>query len=159
VALTALAGALAASVATARALELHDLGGGLDLLNLRTGGAHGLWALGFAAMAAAAGGLAPRRPVWSATLAGVAGVGGFLAVGGLWFLPGALLLGSAFWGFALVETPGSPATRSAADAAGGPAAREDAFHPRAGSWREPARAAGSGSRTGRSAADVDDRER
>jgi hypothetical protein len=116
VALAGLAGGAAALAVALRALEVHDLGEALDVFTFRTGRVPGLWALGLAVLGIAAGALAPARLAWSASMASVAGVGGFLAVGSLWFLPGALLMAAGVWAFALVEDPGG--ARRAEDAGG-----------------------------------------
>ena len=118
VALVALAGGAIGVAVALRALDVHDLAEALDHLSFRIGRDHGLWALGLAVLGLAAAALAPRRLAWSAVLAGLAGIGGFLAVGALWLLPGALLLAASFAGLALVEDPVSAAAREEGAASG-----------------------------------------
>jgi hypothetical protein len=98
-------GAALSGVVALRAGEVHDLGGLLELPGARTGRANGLAALGLTGAIAFAAATMLRAPGWSTAMIGAIGGGGAFATGGLWLLPGAILIAASIWSVVLLPDP------------------------------------------------------
>lgn len=88
-------GGLLSFLAALAALDAVSFGGIFETFSSRTGGAHG-WVAMLMALISIGGALVVRRsPAMGCALMYVGGCGGFLATGGIWLIPGTIVLVAA----------------------------------------------------------------